>query len=223
MNKPSSPRQAFTLLELLIVIAIIAILAGAAMPVYGVVMRNARMNAAMQNARQIGLALRIYSNDHDGTYPQKRNSYDEEIRTSNDAFRSLIPAYLDNEKVFTVTGSKTGATADNKMDEAPQMLAAGENHWAYVSGLNATSNSNWPLIVDHTDGGATYNRTENTLGGTWLATKTVVIFTDSSARIVPLLGGGEKRYLPRSDDKAKNALLVEEYMGDDVKLLEPAT
>jgi prepilin-type N-terminal cleavage/methylation domain-containing protein len=221
MNK-TCHRTAFTLLELLIVIAIIAILAGAAMPVYTVVMRNARMNAAMQSARQIGLALRLYSNDYDGTYPQKRNAYDQEILNSNDAFRSLIPGYLDNEKVFTVTGSKTGATADNKMDEPARMLEAGENHWAYISGLNASSNSNWPLIVDHTDGSGTYSTKENTLGGIWLATKTVAIFTDGSARIVPLLGASEKRYFPRFDDKTKNALLVSQYMGDDVKLLEPA-
>lgn len=221
MNK-TSPRYAFTLIELLIVIAIIAILAGVSMPVYAVVMRNGRMNAAMQSARQVGMALRLYANDNDGAYPQKRNSYDQEIINANDAFRSLIPGYLDNERVFTVTGSKTGATADNKMEDTAHMLEAGENHWAYVSGLNASSNSNWPLIVDHTDGSGTYSTKENTRGGIWLGTKTVTIFTDGSARILPLLGSGEKRYLPRFDDKTKNALLVEQYMGDGVKLLEPA-
>jgi prepilin-type N-terminal cleavage/methylation domain-containing protein len=221
MNK-SALRAAFTLLELLVVVAIIAILAGAAMPVYAIVMRNSRMNAAMQSARQIGLALRLYANDYDGTYPQKRNTYDQEIVTSNDAFRSLIPTYIDNEKVFAVTGSKAGATADNHITETTQMLEAGENHWAYIAGLNSGSNSNWPLIADHTDGAGTYSTKENTLGGTWLATKSAVIFTDGSARVVPLMGGGEKRYLPRHDDKTKNALLVGEYMGDGVKLLEPA-
>jgi prepilin-type N-terminal cleavage/methylation domain-containing protein len=223
MNK-TSLRAAFTLLELLIVISIIAILAGAAMPVYAIVMRNARMNAAMQNARQVGMALRLYANDYDGAYPLKKNTYDEEIVTSNDAFRSLIPTYLDNEKVFTATGSKTGGSADNKMDTAAQILEAGENHWAYISGLNSGSNSNWPLIVDHTDGSGTYSKKENTLGGTWVGTKTAVIFTDGSARLVPLLGNasGETRYLPRFNDTSKNSLLVEEYMGDGVKLLEPA-
>jgi hypothetical protein len=41
---------------------------------------------------------------------------------------------------------------------------------------------------------------------------------------VPLLGNasGETRYLPRFNDTSKNSLLVEEYMGDGVKLLEPA-
>ena len=221
MNKISL-RAAFTLIELLVVISIIAILAGAAMPVFNIAMRTARMNAATQNARQVAMALRMFSNDNDGAYPQKKNAYEEEIVTSNDAFRSLIPAYLDNEKVFTATGSVTGGKADNKMDTPAQMLEAGENHWAYISGLNSGSNSNWPIIVDHTAGSGLYSNKENTVGGTWVGTKAVVIFTDGSARNVPLLGGGDTRYLPRFNDTSKNALLVEEYMGDSVKLLEPA-
>jgi hypothetical protein len=129
---------------------------------------------------------------------------------------------VDNERIFAVAGSKAGATADNQMTGAAEILKTGENHWAYISGLNSSSNSNWPLIVDHTDGSGTYSTRENTFGGTWLAAKTVVVFTDGSAQIKPLQGAGEKRYLPRYDDRTKNALLVDEYMGDGVKLLEPA-
>lgn len=221
MNK-TSLRAAFTLLELLIVIAIIGILAAVAMPVYQVAMRNGKMNGAMQHARQIGLALRIYANDHDGNYPLKKNDYDEDIVTSNDAFRSLIPAYLDNERVFTAPGSKAGGTADNKMETPAEMLQPGENHWAYISGLSSTSNSNWPLIVDHTNGSGKYTKKETELGGTWVGTNAIVVNTDGSARMVPLLGGGETRYIPRFNDRTKDALVLEEYMGDGAKLLEPA-
>ena len=221
MNKPHR-LNAFTLVELLVVIAIIAILAGIAFPAYNAAMKSARMNAAMQTAKNISVALRMYSNDYNGAYPDKKNIYEQDIVTSNDALRSLVPAYLDNENVFIVTGSKTGVAADNKIADPAQILAAGENHWAYISGLNSTSNSNWPLIMDHTDGTGTYSTRENTIGGTWQATKTVVIKTDGSGSIVPLLGTGEKRFLPRFDDKTKNALLVDEYMGDGVKRLEPA-
>lgn len=215
-------RLAFTLLELLIVIAIIGVLAGIAFPAFTVAMRTAHMNAAMQSSRQIALALRMYANDHEGAYPQTKNSYGQDITTSNDAFRSLLPTYLDNEKVFTVPNSKTGANADNKMEDPSQILQAGENHWAFVSGLTSSSNSNWPLIVDHTDGSGTYTNKENTLGGTWLGTKGVEILTDGSGRIVPLMGTGDKRFLPRYNDNTKNALLLSDYMGDGVTLLEPA-
>src|SRR6185369_4172072 len=102
---------------------------------------------------------------YEGSYPSKRNVYDQEIVNSNDAFRSLIPAYLDTEKVFVIGGSKTGALADNRIADQTQILEIGENHWAYVSGLSASSNSNWPLIVDHTDGSGTYKTREGDLGG----------------------------------------------------------
>ena len=221
MNK-RIPRKAFTLIEMLVVISIIGILAGIAIPIYKTAMVNAKMHGAMSNARQIGMALRMYANDNDGAYPTKQNSYGEDIVTSNDAFRSLIPTYLDTERVFAVGGSKAGPSADDQIQDAAHILQPGENHWAFISGLTSISKSTWPLIVDHTDGTGHYTTQENQYGGTWAGTKAVVIYTDGSARVQPLSGTGDQRYLPRPDDKTKNALEVAEYMGDDVKLLEPA-
>lgn len=221
MNKRNL-RNAFTLIELLTVISIIAILAGIAVPAIQHAVKIGKMSSAMSGARQIGMALKMYAGDNDGNYPAKQNSYGEDIVTSNDAFRSLIPTYLDVEKIFTVAGSKTGATADENIQDAAHILQPGENNWAFVSGLNSTSKSNWPLIVDATDGNGTYSTQEGALGGTWGGTNAVVVYADSSARVAPLLGTGNTRYLPRPDDKTKNALMLSEYMGDTPKLLEPA-
>lgn len=218
--KKHALRAAFTLIELLVVISIIAILAGIAAPVYQTAMLTAKVNAAMNKARQVGFALRMYSNDSDGALPGGKNDYGEPITTSNDAFRGLIPAYLDTESVFVVTGSKAGATADNRISPESSILERGENHWAYISGLSGTSNSGYPLIVDHTDGSGYYSDKENTVGGTWRGTKAVVIRVDNSAATVKLLGTGAKRYIPRFDERTKNALQTD-YMGQDVKLLEP--
>ncbi len=218
--KKRNLRTAFTLIELLVVISIIAILAGIAAPVYTSVMLTGKMTAAMNKARQIGYALRLYANDYE-TFPTGKNTYEQPINTANDAFRSLIPTYLDSESVFAVPGSKAGATADNRIGSPGQILERGENHWAYLSGLGSTSNSGYPLMVDHTDGSGFYTDNENAFGGTWKGKKTVVIHVDLSAKIEPLLGAGTKRYLPRFDERNKNALQTS-YMGDDVKLLEPA-
>jgi type II secretory pathway pseudopilin PulG len=207
---------------MLVVISIIGILAGIAIPAYQHAIKVGKMTSAMNGARQISLALRMYSNDNDGTYPTKKNTYGEDISTSNDAFRSLIPTYLDTEKVFTVAGSKAGSTADEQIEDAAHILQPGENHWALVSGLTSTSKSTWPLIVDHTDGNGNYTTQEGKYGGTWAGTNAVVIYADGSSRIMPLMGTGDQRYLPRPEDKTKSALAVNEYMGDDVKLLEPA-
>ncbi len=212
---------AFTLIELLVVISIIALLAGIAAPVYSTVLLNGKMTAAMNKAKQIGIALQVYANDNGGAYPVGKNQYDELINTSNDAFRSLIPTYLDTESVFAVPGSKAGPIADERISSAAQILERGENHWAYMAGLNSTSKSSAPLVVDHTDGSGSYTPKENSFGGTWKGTKAIVIHVDSHATQERLLGTGDKRFIPRVDDKMANALNPE-YLGDGVKLLEPA-
>src|SRR4029077_11629160 len=144
------------------------------------------------------------------------------ISTANDAFRSLFPTYLQNETVFTIATSKAGPKADNKISSPNEILERGENHWAYVAGLNSSSNSLWPLVVDHTDGSGFYTDKETELGGTWKGIKTIVVNTDNSATAMRVLGTGSKRYLPRFDDQSKNALDLKDYMGDGAELLEPA-
>lgn len=220
MKKP--PSAAFTLIELLVVITIIAILAGIALPVFNTVVMNAQQTDALNNARQIGIALKCYGNDSGGNYPDGKNSYGEQIVTSNDAFRSLLPTYLDSEKVFTVSRSKAGPKCDNKIEPQSEILRPGENHFAYIAGLNVSSNSNWPVIVDSTDGTGHYTKIETDFGGTWKGTKTVVVRADTSAAVVPLQGTGPQRYLPRVEDVTKNALELADYMGAGAKLLEPA-
>jgi prepilin-type N-terminal cleavage/methylation domain-containing protein len=222
MKKHSHSTAAFTLIELLVVISIIAILAGVAMPAFTGAMKTARMNAATANGRSIVLALRLYAEDHGGVFPVEKNGYDEPIVTANDAFRSLIPIYCDNEAIFAVPNSKAGPKTDGKIESPTQILARGENHWAFISGLSTTSNSTWPLVVDHTDGSGQYATDETALGGVWRGTHAIVIRTDGSAGKVALVGTGAKRYLPRTEDRARNALQVGEYMGEGARLLEPA-
>ncbi len=68
--KCSSPRKTgFTLIELLVVIAIIAILAAILFPVFARAREKAREAACVSNGRQIGLALRMYVQDYDETFP----------------------------------------------------------------------------------------------------------------------------------------------------------
>lgn len=220
--KKTNIRAAFTLIELLVVITIIAILASIAAPVYQHVMLTARILHATADARSVGLALRLYANENNGLFPGGKNDYGEPISSSNDAFRSLFPTYLTDERIFTVPTSKAGSKADNKVETQADILQPGENHWAYISGLNSSSNSSWPLVVDSTDGSGFYTDKDTELGGTWKGTKAVVVNTDNSASAVKVLGAGSKRYLPRFDNPSKNGLVLNDYMGDGAKLLEPA-
>ncbi|MDR3708403.1 MAG: DUF1559 domain-containing protein [Capsulimonadaceae bacterium] len=62
--------KAFTLIELLIVIAIIAILAAILFPVFATAREKARQTQCASNLKQIGLALTQYTQDYDETIIQ---------------------------------------------------------------------------------------------------------------------------------------------------------
>jgi len=64
-----SRSQGFTLIELLVVIAIIAILAAILFPVFAQAREKARAISCLSNTKQIGLAVLMYAQDYDETYP----------------------------------------------------------------------------------------------------------------------------------------------------------
>ncbi len=59
----------FTLIELLVVIAIIAILAAILFPVFAQAREKARQISCVSNEKQIDLAVMMYAQDYDETYP----------------------------------------------------------------------------------------------------------------------------------------------------------
>ena len=198
----SKSSAAFTLVELLIVITIIAVLASIALPAYTGVKERADQTKDLSNAKQIALALRQFAVDNNGAYPAKPPGGGGDYNTaaagtpatSNDAFWWLFPTYLQTEQIFAVAGSAyTPGTPDNRTDDPTtgaraNTLKKGENNYAYVDGLTDTSPSTWPLIADGfkpgTAAAPVYDTTKSNPGGVWSGKKAVVILCDASGQVM---------------------------------------
>jgi prepilin-type N-terminal cleavage/methylation domain-containing protein/prepilin-type processing-associated H-X9-DG protein len=94
MKRGASP--AFTLIELLVVIAIIAILAAILFPVFAQARDKARQSTCLSNTRQMGLALSMYVQDNDETYPWAVGQPPQR----NPSWAGLISPYVRNLTVF---------------------------------------------------------------------------------------------------------------------------
>ena len=84
----------FTLVELLVVIAVIALLAAIVLPVFAAACARARETACLSNMRQEGLAFSMYVQDYDGLYPYGVDPADRDtsrIWNAFPAFKAEIP------------------------------------------------------------------------------------------------------------------------------------
>ncbi|MCS6775394.1 MAG: type II secretion system protein [Chloroherpetonaceae bacterium] len=84
-------RRAFTMVELLTVIAVIAILAAVLFPIFGTVREQARQASTMSNMHDIYVAARMFYED-EGRFPNVLFGYAEVPDTSlNPPFRPALP------------------------------------------------------------------------------------------------------------------------------------
>src|ERR1051325_1805194 len=72
---PKGNQPAFTLIELLVVIAIIGILAGMLLPALGSAQEAGKRIGCLNNMRQLGLAVMMYTDEHDGHLPPRTHPH----------------------------------------------------------------------------------------------------------------------------------------------------
>ena len=97
------PRDAFTLVELLVVIGIIGVLTAILFPVFARTRERARMTACTSNCRQLGSALLMYAEDYDETLPGWPDPRLNPVYQAGYDCQMVVPlvnAYLRNYQVW---------------------------------------------------------------------------------------------------------------------------
>ena len=125
-NQMKKRRAGFTLIELMIVIAIIAILAAILVPNFIRARAQGQLTACKSNLKNIGTACEMYSTDFAGRYPIG-------------GINLLTPNYLKTIPTCASAGSNTytGFTASSNPD-AYTFFCVGSNH------TSANENANYP-------------------------------------------------------------------------------
>jgi prepilin-type N-terminal cleavage/methylation domain-containing protein/prepilin-type processing-associated H-X9-DG protein len=116
-------RRGFTLIELLVVIAIIAILAAILFPVFAQARDKARQSTCLSNARQMGIALSMYTQDYDETYPWAIGL----PNAVSPAWPGLIAPYVKNLAVFQCPSNQD--VWDNWMGNRERFKEAGPRNY----------------------------------------------------------------------------------------------
>jgi len=106
-------RKGFTLLELLVVVAIIALLAAILFPVFSRVRENARRSACMSNLKQLGLAIQMYNQDNDLRLPIGTYFSGVNYVHFGQGWAGPLLQYTKDTQIFTCPDDTTKVTGTN--------------------------------------------------------------------------------------------------------------
>ncbi len=105
-----SSRSSFTLIEMLVVIAVFALLAAVLFPVFSHVQEKGRQTACVSNLHQLGLALSSYTIDYDEQFPTSKIATSD---ASNIAWAGQVYPHLKNTAVFRCPSDSTASSGSS--------------------------------------------------------------------------------------------------------------
>lgn len=112
-------RPGFTLIELLVVIAIIAILAAILFPVFAQAREKARQASCQSNLKQMGTAMRMYTDDYDGVFIPSYLFPNGWRRCPHYIWPDFVQPYIKNWQVFTCPSGVQSFYADDQARGCP--------------------------------------------------------------------------------------------------------
>jgi prepilin-type N-terminal cleavage/methylation domain-containing protein len=133
--------RAFTLIELFVVIAVIAILLSIAYPTYTSILERAKITKDMNNLRQIGVATQTYMNDNDGVLPGSTTP------TTVSWMSQLYPKYLSSWYVLISPFDNPVSPRTASDNNANSAISYGINGTAGVIGMSADKISKPAVFV----------------------------------------------------------------------------
>jgi prepilin-type N-terminal cleavage/methylation domain-containing protein len=120
-------RKGFTLIEILVTIAIIAILAAILFPVFARARENARRTSCLSNIKQIATALVMYTQDYDEMLPLYRFTSPLAIGGQYNSLQALYP-YVKSTQVFICPSAQQYTTATGTDAANPLLFATNDRN-----------------------------------------------------------------------------------------------
>jgi len=140
---------AFTLVELIVVMAIIAILAALLLPALAHAKDKVRATQCSENLRQWGLAVRMYADDNDDFLPRRGQGVQTlALITRLDDWFNELPSYFNLPPYMKlVTSGKKPAAGDHSIFICPDAVDPGSSNFlCYAMNMNL-STWNQPLAT----------------------------------------------------------------------------